>query len=114
MLAAFAVAQLIQDQDQATLPRPEYAHLLKLALGLRVVVAVDQEHARHGRTERLGNVEISGDEKPRAALKDHVLDVMTLPGQGLRDVESEIPGRGLGGSERVPKEPDLLVPIAFP
>ena len=81
MRPAFAVTDLIDDEDQATGPGPGHAHVLQFRVLLAAVVGMGEEDPRHRLAGLGGDVERASPslEESRSALVGDVLDVETVP-----------------------------------
>ena len=114
MLPPFAVAELVHHEDQAARPRPGHAHVLQFALRLRIVMAVDNQDARH-RLIRLGRgVEVGGDEHARPALENDVLNAIAVAVDGAGDARLDLLRRLGELTERAPQRLDAPIAVVLP
>ena len=93
MLAAFAVAKRIHDQHQAAQAGPGHAHVLQLALRLGIVMAGDDEEARHLVAERVREVEIGRGGEARPGFENEVLGAEAFASVLAGDACVQVGGR---------------------
>ena len=77
-LNALAVADLIEDQDRASGPRPQYAHILQFKLRFRRVQAVGNDNSWHRSAGFARQIEIRGDPESRPGLIHDVLPAVAI------------------------------------
>src|SRR5262249_54081800 len=87
--AAFAVADLIDDEHKAAGPCPRHTHVLQLAIPLAAVMSVGDQDARHRLGRFRWNVQVADDPLPGPTLVDELLDdeAVAVDGAGGADVE---------------------------
>src|SRR5581483_7281035 len=88
----FAVAHLVDDEDEATGPRPGHAHVLKLVLRLIAVVGVSDQDSWHRLPRLSRDVQVARHPLSRPALVDHVLDLEAVALDGASHADVRLAG----------------------
>ena len=100
MLPAFAVAEQIGNEDIAADTGPRHAHVLKLALRLRIVMRRHDDDPRRSGRQRIGPVEFRRHPLPGPAFVDDVVDLETVAYQRARHVNRDGCRKRREGAER--------------
>src|SRR5262249_53588708 len=114
MLPAFAMAEHVGNQHEASLPSPEYAHVLQFPLGLGIVMAVDNDETRYRLVGLCRDVQIRGYVNVGSALVNDVLDREAIASQLLGGDDLDLLGRVREIAERLTQRGDLFVAECLP
>ena len=114
VVAAFAVAELIGHEYRGARAGPRHAHVLQFAVGLRSVVGVCEDDARHLLRRLRGKVEVRAHPEPRSRFIHDVVnrEAFTLKLASGRD--PHVLRHVREGAERFSKFPDAFVAVLFP
>ena len=114
MRPAFAVADLVDDEDEAASPCPGHAHVLQLAIAFVAVMGMGDQDARHRLAWFSRDVQVARHPLAGPALVDQVLDGKAVAVYGARCADVELGRRQGIFAQRLAQVLDPLVTEFFP